>query len=152
MIIKRSIVARMLLVFLVFATAGGALYVGSMLLEPVTVAPMLFGKAKVAFDASADVSNNPIFQSLRPLGPGTVTVGQLGRINPFAPIPIASTSTAAQAITTEPVPEPTEEPLPIDVDVPPIETPPMTEETAVVPMEETVEETPTSLPSPLPTP
>ncbi|MFH1077922.1 MAG: hypothetical protein V1745_01395 [Patescibacteria group bacterium] len=132
---KRSIISRMILLFLVFATLGGALYVGSMLLEPVMVPEPFVTKPKVAFDASVDVSTNTVFKGLRPLGPATIEAGETGRLNPFAPLPPVSTSTPATApTTTEPVPEATIED--VSVEVIPIDatsTEPVATETPITP-------------------
>ena len=56
-------------------------------LAPVSVpaAPPLRGS--VRFDPSADVTKKPHFTEMHLLGPQEVKPSQLGRINPFVPIP-----------------------------------------------------------------
>ena len=60
--------------------------------EPPAVPP---ARGSVTFDPSADLSRNPSFNALRPLAPAGIDVGTTGRLNPFAPVERASTSTAA---------------------------------------------------------
>jgi len=106
-----SFVSRLILVVVIFATIGAALYVGSMFLEPVPVPFPPPPKAAVKFDARADVSKNPVFPTLQPIGPTEIVPGQLGRVNPFAEVPPPATSTAS-ATSTPAVPTSTVEEVP----------------------------------------
>lgn len=102
-----SVFSRIILVSVILLTLGGVFYVGSILLEPVPVPPPPPAKAAVRFDVRSDITKNPLFPTLQPLGPTEVLPGTLGRLNPFAPVPPASTSTPAATVTsTAPVPVP----------------------------------------------
>lgn len=100
-------------VIMVVACLVAAFWVGLQALEPVPVPPLPPAKAQVRFDPKVDVSNNPMFKRLEPLGPGAVEAGTLGRVNPFAPVLPASTATGTQATTTPPEPVPAPEPIPV---------------------------------------
>ncbi|MCI0479885.1 hypothetical protein L0Y59_05045 [Candidatus Uhrbacteria bacterium] len=99
MTVSRSLLSRMILVFLVFATLGGGLYVGAMLLEPVDVPLAMTARQQVVFDTDADISQNEVFRILRAIGPEDVRPGVLGRINPFAPVPESFATTTQEAAT-----------------------------------------------------
>lgn len=97
---SHSLFSRLILLLVIFTTLGGALYVGSLLLEPVPVPPPPPPKAAVKFDMRADISQNPVFPTLQPLGPSEVLPGTLGRVNPFAPVPAPATTTPAIPATS----------------------------------------------------
>lgn len=102
-----SFFSRIILITVIFVTIGAGLYVGSLLLEPVEVPIPTPTKAAVKFDVRSDVSKNPVFLTLQPMGPSEIVPGQLGRVNPFAEVPPTPTSTPiVPTSTVEVVPVP----------------------------------------------
>lgn len=93
------------MLLLAVACLVAVFWIGSQALEPVAIPPLPPGKSSVTFNPSSDVSQRPTFLRLEPLGPTTVDPGELGRTNPFVPLPaiIVVTSTTS----TIPVPTPT---------------------------------------------
>jgi hypothetical protein len=118
------LISRILMLLLAVACVLAAFWFGSQALEPVPIPPAAPTRSKVIFNRNADVSQNPTFTQLQPLGPETVEAGTLGRMNPFAPvIHAAVSSTAATSTPQAPLPE-TAPPPPLPL--PPVETPPPT--------------------------
>lgn len=91
-----SLFSRIVLILAVAASLGVAYWVGSQALEPVFVPLNVPARRAVSFDPKADVSKNPVFQILQPLGPEGIDPGVLGRQNPF----VAPTSAAPSTSTT----------------------------------------------------
>jgi len=118
------LISRILMLLLAVACILAAFWFGSQALEPVPVPPSAPMRSQVIFNRSADVSQNPAFTRLEPLGPETVEAGTLGRMNPFAPVVHAAvSSTSATSTSQAPLPE-TAPPPPVTP--PPVETPPPT--------------------------
>lgn len=86
---------------LIVAAACAALYFGYSLVgiffSPVPVPPVMPAKRSVTFDAALDVSKKTTFEQLRSLGPVNVSTTNLGRDNPFMPLP-----TSSQAVEVQP--------------------------------------------------
>lgn len=96
-----SLFSRIVMLLFAVASLGAAFWFGSQALEPVPVPPPPPAKSNVTFRANAPVSSNPMFQRLEPLGPAAVEKGELGRVNPFVPVPSApSVATSTAAVTS----------------------------------------------------
>lgn len=61
-------------------------------LAPVPVPPAPPTRGAVRFDPALDVSKSDTFFRLRPMGPFEVKPENLGRVNPFVPIPHVTTT------------------------------------------------------------
>ncbi len=92
--------SRLLAACIALGCVAAALWMGYVLLEPVPIPPLPPGRAYVRFDTKADVSQNVVFQHLEPLGSQTFSLDGLGRLNPFAPVPIIVTATTTVSSTT----------------------------------------------------
>lgn len=85
--------------------AGGAVVYFAYLfvqvtLAPVPVPPPPAGKKTVTFNPRLDVTRHPAFETLRPLGPFTVELRELGRTNPFVPFETATSSATTTRVAT----------------------------------------------------
>lgn len=103
-----SIFSRILLVTGALAVIGLSYWFIATSLAPVPVPPATPSPGSVRFDTSADVTKHPGFSDLQLLGPAKVIPVNLGRENPFIPVPAASTSTTSTpevATATSEIPE-----------------------------------------------
>ncbi|MFA5935698.1 MAG: hypothetical protein WC787_02505 [Patescibacteria group bacterium] len=121
--VSAPIFSRIVMLLLAIACLGAAFWFGSQALEPVPIPPPPPAKSKINFNPNADVSRHPVFQRLEPLGPAHVEKGELGRVNPFVPLPPPASATSSEDIVIEPI---IEEPLieePLIEELPPPPTP-----------------------------
>lgn len=97
-----SLFSRIITLVLVAVCLMAVFWIASLALAPVEVPVPAPSKMRVVFDPSVDVSKQPLFQHLEPLGPEKVDVGMRGRMNPFLPVatPVVSTSSQLNASST----------------------------------------------------
>jgi hypothetical protein len=88
--VKSSIFSNILVLLGALAAAGGVFWFIYTSLGPVEVPPPPPERRPLKFDTKADVSQNPLFIQLHPLvNDFSVVPGNLGRLNPFMPVPRA---------------------------------------------------------------
>ena len=99
-----SLFSKIVMLLLAIACVVAMFWFGSQALEPVEVPPAPPGKSSVTFNPKSDVSQQAVFQRLEPLGPTHIEPGELGRQNPFVPLPapVAVSSTAPTGTTPTP--------------------------------------------------
>jgi hypothetical protein len=85
--VSPTLISRITLVIVILASVAAAFWAGAKFLEPVTVPPPPPSKGYVKFNVKTDVSKNPVFAGLEALGPKKIESGELGRQNPFVPVP-----------------------------------------------------------------
>ena len=85
--VSPTLISRITLVIVILASVASAFWAGTKFLEPVTVPPPPPAKGYVKFNVKTDVSKNPVFAGLEALGPKKIESGELGRQNPFVPVP-----------------------------------------------------------------
>ena len=112
-----SIFSRILMIIGALAVVGFTYWFITTSLAPLSVPEAPPTRGNVRFDPRVDVSKNPSFQQLYPLGPMVIVQPTtLGRQNPFSALPIitAPTGTASAVGTSttpvEPPAEPTSTP------------------------------------------
>ncbi len=98
------LISRLLTLAFAMASVVAMFWIGSQVAAPVFVPAAPLAKARVVFDARADVSQQPVFQRLEPMGPEAVQSPNLGRVNPFAPVlpPVIETTTSTSTSSTQP--------------------------------------------------
>lgn len=104
--VSHSLFSRLILMAAILATLGAGFWVASLMLEPAPL-PMIPSKKAVKFDSKNDVSGNKVFNDLRALGPKKLEAGELGRVNPFAPVVVQTTSSMEESKL---IPEPASPP------------------------------------------
>lgn len=106
-----SIFSRLLLVVGGLAVMSTAYWFIKTGLSPIAVPPPSVSHGAVRFDPSLDISKNQAFFRLRALGPSELPMPELGRQNPFVPVPpppsatSTATTTAVEPATFIPPPE-----------------------------------------------
>ncbi len=81
---KRSAAFQnIILVLSALAVLGAAVWVGMVVFEPAPVPPIPPSRARVSFDAKADIRQNRLFDTLRAVITGEIEPGALGKLNPF---------------------------------------------------------------------
>lgn len=99
-----SLFSKLVMAILAVACVVAVFWFGSQALEPVEIPPAQPTKSTVTFNPKTDVSQRPLFQRLEPLGPERVEKGDLGRVNPFVPLPavvvVTSTTTTVPSVPT----------------------------------------------------
>ena len=105
-----SLLSKILLVVGGLLALGAAYWFITNMLAPIQAPLSAPSQRKaVEFDTRLDVSKDERFTMLRQLAPTEVVTGQVGRPNPFVPVPppvtatTTATSTEGAATATEPV-------------------------------------------------
>lgn len=93
--------SRLLTILVALGCVGAALWMGYAFLQPIPIPPLPPSRAAVRFDARVDVSKNAVFQHLEPVGLEPLSLDGLGRLNPFAPLPVISLTTTSVTSTLE---------------------------------------------------
>ena len=97
----KTIFARILVVLIAAVVVYVAYLFVQVALAPVPVPPAQQVQKSVTFDTRLDVSKNSDFTTLRPLVPQTIDTANLGRANPFVPVPTSSAIAPIGVSSTE---------------------------------------------------
>lgn len=95
---RSSLFSRLLVVVALLMIIGLGYWFVQTSFAPVPVPSAAVSRGTVRFDPALDVSKNELFFHLRPLGDQDIQLPNLGRPNPFIPIPpppVATTSTSS---------------------------------------------------------
>ncbi|MFA5185672.1 MAG: hypothetical protein WC551_04240 [Patescibacteria group bacterium] len=117
-----SLFSRIMLTFGAIAVAGFTFWFLFTSLAPVDVPPPPQTRGALHFDARTDLSKDPRFMQLSPLLQDfNIVPGNLGRVNPFMPLPppptpVMSTTTATGTQMVAPTSTAFETPTPTSVE------------------------------------
>ena len=104
---KKPLLKVILLRTALVIAALAVIYFGYLLvgiyLSPVPVPPAVRAKKSVTFDPALDVSKQPTFTQLQSLGAVNVSTTNLGRDNPFLPVPTTTPPAAPPSETASSV-------------------------------------------------